>query len=118
MVSDAISTNLTAQSKDGAPPDKALAQWRADRPPWLPIGYQINKDSCNSPDLAVEPCRYGLENRHLWGLLGGQTVYRMTALFSPDQLGASLVTVKCTADSETRHEIQAAALGFEEGGLV
>jgi hypothetical protein len=51
-------------------------------------------------------------------LLGGQTVYRITALFSPDQSGGSLVTVNGTADHETRHAIDAAALGFEEGGLV
>jgi hypothetical protein len=114
----AISTNFTAQFKVGAPPDKALAQWRADRPPWLPSRYQIIEDSYNS--LTWEWSHVGalMKIVTFGGLLGGQTVYRVTALFSADQLGGSLVTVNGTADPETRHGIQAAALGFEEGGLV
>ena len=114
----AISTNFTAQFKDGAPPQKALAQWQADRPSWLPSRYRMIEDSYNSVTWEWSHVGALMKLVTLGGLLGGQTVYRITALFSPDQFGGSLVTVNGTADPETRRGIQAASLGFEEGGLV
>jgi hypothetical protein len=114
----AISTNFTAQFKDGASPQKALAQWRANRPPWLPNRYQIIEDSYNSVTWQWSHVSFLMKIVTFGGLLGGQTVYRVTALFSPDQFGGSLVTVNGTADPETRRAIEAASTGFEPGGLV
>jgi hypothetical protein len=114
----AISTNFTAQFKDGAPPQQALAQWRADRPAWLPARYREIEDSYTSVTWQWRHVGAVMKLVSFGGLLGGQTVYRITAVFSPDQVGGSLVTVNGTADPETRHAIDVAAQGFEEGGLV
>jgi hypothetical protein len=41
----AISTHFTAQFKSGDPPDRALAQWRATPPEWLPKKSREIQDS-------------------------------------------------------------------------
>lgn len=114
----AISTNFTAQFKDGAPPDRALAQWRANRPEWLPAKYQEIADSFNSVTWQWSHLGLMMKLVTFGGLLGGQSVYRITALFTPDAYGGSQVTVNGTADPETRRAIEQAAQGFEAGGLV
>jgi hypothetical protein len=114
----AISSNFTAQFKDGAPPQQALAQWRANRPAWLPSRYREIEDSYNSVTWEWRHIGALMKLVTFGGILGGQTVYRITVLFTPDQFGGSQVTVNGTADLDTRHAIEAAAKGFEEGGLV
>jgi hypothetical protein len=114
----AISTSFTAEFKTGDPPDRALAQWRATHPDWLPERYKEISDSYNSVTWEWRHTSLMMRLVTFGGLLGGASVYRITALFVADELGGSRVTVNGTADPGTRQGIQRAALGFQEGGIV
>ena len=54
----------------------------------------------------------------LGGLLGGASVYRITAIFEDDGTRGSLITVNGAADVKTRAAIAAAADHVFAGGLV
>jgi len=115
----AISTSFSAQFKSADPPDRALAQWRATRPDWLPPKSKEIQDSYNSVTWEWRHTSLMMRLVTFNGLLAlGASVYRVTALFAADELGGSKITVNGMADVKTREAIQHAALGFEAGGLV
>ena len=114
----AISSGLTAHfSAPGEPPARALAQWRSERPSWLPSKYDEVEDSYKSVtwEFRHTPLSMKLVGG---GFFGGRTVYRLTAMFDDDGRGGSKITVNGAADDETREAIRAAAEDFFEGGIV
>lgn len=113
----ALSTIFTAYFDIPEPPDKGLAKWRAGHPDWLPARYKEIEDSYNSVTWEWRHLQGIMALVTFGGLLGGATVYRVTALFEPNAYGGSHVTVNGTADVDTRQAIARAAKEFDVGGL-
>jgi hypothetical protein len=115
----AISSTLTASfSAPGEPPATALARWRKTPPDWLPGRYKEIQDSYNSVTWEWRHVLMSMKLVSLGGLLGGATVYRITAIFEDDGARGTLITVNGAADVKTRAAITKAADHVFAGGLV
>ena len=98
------------------PPAAVLAQWRATRPTWLPSRYSEIDDSYNSVTWQYSHTQLLMKLVTFGGLLGGSTVYRITALFEEDGASGSAITVNGQADKYTLGAIKEAAEVYVPGG--
>jgi hypothetical protein len=114
-----ISAQLTATfTAPNERPATALANWRSNRPEWLPDQYKEIDDSYNS--VTWEWRHTPLSMKFVPGakFFGGQTVYRLTALFDDDGRFGSKITVNGSCDPDTHQAIVAAADNVFDGGIV
>jgi hypothetical protein len=114
-----ISTTLTARfAAPSEAPDAALAHWQANRPGWLPDRYQEIDRSYNSVTWEWRHTPLSMRFVPFAKMFGGQTAYRITALFGDDGAGGSRITVNGSCDDTTHRAIAAAADEVVEGGVV
>jgi len=117
----AISTGLTARfTEPGERPQAARERWKKERPAWLPDHYRELEElaSYNSITWEWRHTQASMKLVLFSRFFGGQTVYRITALFEDDGRFGSIITVNGLADPKTRTAIQEAAEGYYAGGVV
>jgi hypothetical protein len=114
-----ISTSLTARfSAPTESPEAALARWRAHRPSWLPERYQEIDGAYNSVTWEWRHTPLSMRFVPFAKMFGGQTAYRLTAVFRPDDGIGCRITVNGSCDESTHRAIAAAAEQVVEGGVV
>jgi hypothetical protein len=113
----AISAQLTAHFSDLEPPAAVLQRWRDTRPTWLPDHYRQIDEAYNSITWERRHTPASMRLVSLGGMLGGKTVYRLTALFQDDGSGGTKITVNGSCDAHTHRAIHDAAADVQEGGL-
>jgi hypothetical protein len=114
-----ISSSLTATfSAPGEAPAAALASWRSDRPAWLPDHYQQIDESYDSLTWEWRRTPMSMKLVPFAKFFGGQTAYRLTAVFQDDGAHGSRITVDGSCDDGTHKAIAAAAEKVVEGGVV
>jgi hypothetical protein len=114
-----ISTTLTARfTAPSEPPEAALARWRAHRPEWLPDHYHEIDESYNSVTWEWRHTPLSMRLVPFAKMFGGQTAYRITALFEGDGRLGTRITVNGSCDDQTHAAIAAAAEEVIEGGVV
>jgi hypothetical protein len=115
----AISSTLTARfSAPGEPPAASLARWRESPPAWLPECYKEIDRSYNSVTWEWRHTPLSMKLTVIGKWFGGETSYRLTALFLDDGAGGSKITVNGGCDDDTHAAIRAAAEQVVEGGVV
>jgi hypothetical protein len=115
----ALTSTLTARfSAPGERPEAALERWRANPPEWLPDRYREIDRSYNSVTWEWRHTPLSMKLTLIGKWVGGQTVYRLTALFADDGHGGSAITVNGACDDRTHEAIRAAAEQVVEGGVV
>jgi hypothetical protein len=111
-----ISAQLTAHLSVSEPPAAGLASWKAQNPPWLPDHYHMVDESYDSLTWEWRHTPLMMKFVPFGAAAGGQTVYRLTALFQDDGAGGSKVTLNGSCDADTHRAIHAATADVQEGG--